>query len=190
MQSISFAVVERTLQREPGTALTDTMRINAKNAMLFALTLISIWRGLPAFGNDGAASVGVGGIQLKREARISMEKERLTVAREKVTVEYEFLNSTDEDITTEVAFPVPPYDETYLDASFHKRLDDFRVWVEERETKYETDVKAMLNGVDYSELLRNMGVDVVSLGHFVFSDKRYDPTHRMSRNCPQRSATS
>jgi hypothetical protein len=151
------------------------MRTHAKNAISLALTLIWIWLGLPAFGNDSAASVAVGGIQLKREARISMEKERLTIAREKVTVEYEFLNSTDEDITTEVAFPVPPYAENYLDASLGKGLDDFRVWVDGLETKYEIDVEAMLNGVDYSGLLQKLGVDVASLGHWTFSDDRNEP---------------
>jgi hypothetical protein len=50
---------------------------------------------MPALGNDSAASVAVGGIQLKREARISMEKERLTISSERVTVEYEFLNMFD-----------------------------------------------------------------------------------------------
>jgi hypothetical protein len=142
------------------------MRLDAKNVPIFALTLISIWSWLPAFGNDSAASVGAGGIQLKREARISMEKERLTISVDKVTVEYEFLNDADQDITTEVAFPVPPYDEHYLDTSFPKGLDDFRVWVDGRETKYQVDAAAMLNGVDYTELLRSMGVDVASLGHF------------------------
>lgn len=151
------------------------MRINARKAILFALTVISTWAGLPAFANDGAASVGVGGIQLKREARISMEKEHLTISGEQVTVEYEFLNDTAEDITTEIAFPVPPYDEHNLDASFHKRLDDFRVWVEGREIKYQTDVKAMLNGVDYASLLQKLGVDVASLGHWDFPDERDAP---------------
>ncbi|PYS56699.1 MAG: hypothetical protein DMF76_24235 [Acidobacteria bacterium] len=75
-------------------------------------------------------------------ATISMEKERLSISEKKVTVEYEFLNNTDKDVTTEIAFPVPPYDETYLDASFNKRIDDFRVWVEGRETKFQTEVKA------------------------------------------------
>ena len=65
----------------------------------FALMLVSSWAMLPAFSNDGAASVAVGGIQLKREARISMEKERLTISREKVAVEYEFLNATDEGLS-------------------------------------------------------------------------------------------
>src|SRR3989440_11113341 len=132
----------------------------------FALMLVSSWAMLPAFSNDGAASVAVGGIQLKREARISMEKERLTISREKVTVEYEFLNPTDEDITTEIAFPVPPYDEKYLNVSVNERLDDFRVWVDGQETKYQTEAKAMLNDVDYTALLRKLGVDVASLGHF------------------------
>jgi hypothetical protein len=151
------------------------MRTNAKIAMLSALTLISIWRAIPALGNDSAASVAVGGIQLNREARISMEKERLPIAREKVTVEYEFLNYTDEDVTTEVAFPAPPYQEHYLDESFGKKLDDFRVWVDGHETKYQTDVRAMVNGVDYSALLQKLGVDVASLGHFGFTDDRNDP---------------
>jgi hypothetical protein len=33
----------------------------------------------------------------------------------------------------------------------------------------------MLNGVDYSELLRKLGVDVASLGHFGFTKDRDDP---------------
>jgi hypothetical protein len=153
----------------------ESMRINSRKAGLFAFTLILTWAELPAFSNDSAASVGVGGIQLKREARVSMEKERLTISREKISVEYEFLNDNDGDITTAIAFPVPPYDKNFLDASFPKGLDDFRVWVDGRETKYQTDVKAMLNGIDYSGLLRKLGVDVASFGHFDFSKDRADP---------------
>jgi hypothetical protein len=42
------------------------------------------------------------------EARISMEKERLTISAAKVTVEYELLNESSRDIATELAFPVAP----------------------------------------------------------------------------------
>jgi hypothetical protein len=41
------------------------------------------------FANDGAASVAAGGIQLRKEARISMERERLSISVRKVIVEYE-----------------------------------------------------------------------------------------------------
>ena len=123
-------------------------------------------------GDDGAASVGLGGIQLVREARISMEKERLTISAQKVSVEFEFLNQADKDLTTEVAFPIPAYDQKYLHASYPKGVDDFQVWVEGREIKYQIEAKAMLNGVDYSATLRKFGVDVASLGHFTDSDPK------------------
>ena len=83
--------------------------------MRFVLALAILLALIPgtASPNDAAASTAAGGIQLRREARISMEKERLFISEKKITVEYEFLNETDQDITTEVAFPVPPYDNDF-----------------------------------------------------------------------------
>jgi hypothetical protein len=45
-------------------------------------------------------------------------------------------------------------------------VEHFRVWVEGREVAYQSEVKAMLKGVDYSARLHQLGIDVVSLGHF------------------------
>ena len=106
-------------------------------------------------GNDGSATATpTGGIRLTREARISMEKERLTIGRDQVAVEYEFLNTTDQDITTEVAFPVPGYDlGSLFSPSFHGDLENWHVWVEGKELKYQTEVKAVVNGVDQAALL-------------------------------------
>jgi Domain of unknown function (DUF4424) len=85
---------------------------------------------VPLHGDDGAASVAAGGIVLRKESRISMEKERLTVGARKVTVEFDFLNESDQDITTEVAFPIPPYDESpALGSERLPNFPDFRVWV-------------------------------------------------------------
>jgi hypothetical protein len=78
-----------------------------------------------ALANDSAASTAAGGIQLRREANISMEKERLTISQDKVKVEYEFLNQTDNDITTEVAFPIPPYTNGVTDAGEPRDLGVF-----------------------------------------------------------------
>ena len=50
-----------------------------------AVTLMLL-SGPLALGNDSAASSAAGGIQLRREANISMEKERLTIGESKVTV--------------------------------------------------------------------------------------------------------
>jgi hypothetical protein len=119
-------------------------------------------------GNDGSATATpTGGIQLTREARISMEKERLTIGSDQVAVEYEFLNTTDQDVTTEVAFPVPGYNlGSLFSPSLHGDLENWHVWVEGKELKYQTEVKALVNGVDQAALLRRLSIDIESFGHF------------------------
>jgi hypothetical protein len=118
-----------------------------------------------SFANDSAASVAAGGVRLTRQAQISMEKERLTISLKKVTVEYEFLNESDQDITTEVAFPVPPFELDLESAGGMRTFNDFHLWVDGRELKYETETKAMLNGKDYSGALHRLGIDIDSFGH-------------------------
>ncbi len=113
--------------------------------------------------NDTAALVAVGGIQFKREPRISMEKERLFISERKVTVDYDFLNESDEDITTEIAFPIPPFDcSGYCGGLI---ISDFHVWVDGMEVRYEREAKAMVNGRDYAEKLKKFGIDIASFGH-------------------------
>jgi hypothetical protein len=132
-------------------------------------------------GNDGSAEANpVGGIRLKREARISMQKERLTIGRDRVTVEYEFLNTSNQDITVEVAFPVPGFGHAFLlSPSFHGDLDGWHVWVEGKELKYQTEVRAVVDpsgvpgspdGMDQAPLLRRMSVDIESFGHLHLED--------------------
>lgn len=108
--------------------------------------------------NDTAAVVAAGGIQFKREPLISMEKERLFISEKKVVVDYDFLNESDKDITTEIAFPIPLFD--YM--GYY--ISDFHVWVNGDELKYAREVKAMLNGRDYSAELSKLGIDIVSFG--------------------------
>ena len=115
-------------------------------------------------GNDSAAEVAAGGIQLRKEARISIEKERLTIQLRKVTVEYEFLNTTNQDITTEVAFPTPPYTHGFDNYYGVYRLSDFRVWVDGREVNYQIEAKANLKGTDYTDYLRSLGIEIHTFG--------------------------
>jgi hypothetical protein len=46
--------------------------------------VILLLAAVPAWANDSAASVASGGIVLRREARITMQKERLTNGKDKV----------------------------------------------------------------------------------------------------------
>jgi hypothetical protein len=143
------------------------------------LVLILVCCATSGSANDSAASTANGGIQLKREARISMEKERLTIGRTKVTVEYEFLNESDQDITTEIAFPIPAYEYEFDDTGGPRTFDDFRIWVEGQEVKYATEIKATVQDRDSTALLHKFGVDVASFGHFSYDDDKlqnYDVT--------------
>ena len=118
------------------------------------------------FGNDGSgAAVPSGGLQLRREARISMEKERLTIGMERVAVEYEFRNTTGQDITTEVLFPLPAEHLNFSPRPLP--ILGWHVWVEGKELPYETEVRATnRDGVDQTDLLRRLSIDIASYGHF------------------------
>jgi hypothetical protein len=131
--------------------------------VLLAAFLLGGWSVL--LGNDAAAEIAAGGIQLRKEARISMEKERLTVSLEKVTVEYEFLNRTDQDIETEVAFPVPPYEYDPVGRGWAHNFADFHLWIDGREADCRLDIRAKLRGRDYTGLLNNLGIDIQTFGN-------------------------
>lgn len=129
--------------------------------------------GAIARANDSAASTAAGGIQLKREARIEMRKEKLTIGVEKVIVEYEFANDTNEDIATDVAFPIPPYKYDYDDTAGSRGFDDFQLWVGEKPVEYAVEYHATVNGKDVTELLAKYKIDINTFGHI--SDKSGDP---------------
>lgn len=122
---------------------------------------------LRAYADDGAASIAAGGIVMEREPRIAMQKEVLRISAEKVSVDYEFRNDTDKSITTEIAFPVPPYSLDWDTFSINSQgFDDFHLTVEQKPTHFDVEIKAMLKGRDVSTVLRKYGIDIATFGHF------------------------
>ena len=101
------------------------------------------------YADDGAASIAAGGIVMEREPRITMQKEVLRISVEKVSVDYEFRNDTDKSITTEIAFPVPPYSLDWDTYSINSQgFDDFHLTVQQKPTHFDVETKAMLKGRD------------------------------------------
>lgn len=129
-----------------------------------------------ACADDGAASIAAGGIVvLTREPRIVMAKEVLHIARDKVIVDYEFRNDTDADISTEVAFPIPPYDlATDEIAPAKQAFDDFRLWVDGKPIRCEVQVRAFVNSKDVTSQLNVAQVDISSFGHATSFDNSPD----------------
>jgi hypothetical protein len=116
--------------------------------------------------NDSAASTAAGGIQLTREPRVSMQKERLFISEDKVRVEYEFANLTTQNIETEVAFPIPDFEFAFDDPGGPRSMDDFKVWVEGKPVAYLTEIKTLAKGRDIAPLLKRYEVDANTFGHF------------------------
>jgi hypothetical protein len=128
--------------------------------------------------DDGALTANpAGGLEWKREPRVSMEKERLTISLAKVTVEFEFLNDSEQDVTAQVGFPIPPYVFEQFGGPTEQRdrpvswdFADFAVWVDDKPLQYQTERRAFVNGVEHTEILEKLGINIGSFG-----DKELDP---------------
>jgi Domain of unknown function (DUF4424) len=130
------------------------------------------------FADDSAASIAAGGLVARRETRIVMAKEVLRISPTKIVVDYDFRNDTDQDVTTEVAFPIPPY--SYRPDSWpisSASFSDFKLFVEGRPTKFWTETKATLNGRDVTGILTNDKVDIASFGHLYETNGTYPQIH-------------
>lgn len=121
--------------------------------------------------DDGAASIAAGGIVvMKRETRITMAKEVLQISSKQVVVDYDFRNDSDEDITTEVAFPIPGYEINEQYKLSKQGFDDFHLWIDGTQATFSTEVRAFLKDKDYSDLLTHYHIDIPSFGHMAGLD--------------------
>lgn len=120
-----------------------------------------------ALADDTAVSIAGGGLIPRRETRIVMAKEVLTLSLDKIVVDYDFRNDTNEDVTTEVAFPVPPYENGFPEIGVaDQAFRSFRLWVDGKPVHYRSQAKATLNGKDVSGVLEANHIDIPTFGHF------------------------
>jgi Domain of unknown function (DUF4424) len=127
----------------------------------------------PARADDGAASLAVGGIQFTRNRAIRMSSEDLYVSPDNVRVRFAFENTTDNDVVTMIAFPLPDIDldrwggrPEYLGKMKGDPLNfvGFRVSVNGRLVRFNTEQRAFLHGKDVTALLKASGVALNQLG--------------------------
>lgn len=77
------------------------MRILLGLAALLALPL-------SAFANDGYSGLSSGGLEFQKSDAVEMKSEELYLSPTKVRVDYVFKNTSNKDVETIVAFPMPP----------------------------------------------------------------------------------
>ncbi len=69
---------------------------------------LSVLVAAPALANDGFGGLSATGLTFSRTDAVVMESEDLFIGLEKISVDYVFRNTTGEDVTGEVIFPLPP----------------------------------------------------------------------------------
>lgn len=144
---------------------------NRQIALFALLTLMP----MNVSADDGAAPIANGGVVMKRENRITMAKEFLAISADRVAVDYDFRNDADQKITTEVAFPIPPYqfDPNGTPAQ-QAGFDDFRLWIDGKPARYNVQVHARLGRRDVTLPLKAEGIDIASFGHSSWSKDGVD----------------
>jgi hypothetical protein len=114
----------------------------------------------PAHANDSTARVGAGGLELVRSDAIRMAEEILEISPTRIRVRYKFLNDSQNDVKTIVAFPMPRFGwnpgEAQLDANVGP-MSSFETRVDGQKVNTRVDTKAFLKGKDISALLRAQG---------------------------------
>lgn len=126
-------------------------------ALLAAFTLAA-----PAAANDTVATMGAGGLVFQRTDGIEMRSEDLYVSAREIRVRYRFFNRTDRDIATLVAFPMPDLPGGIEgDVALEEPLQmPFTTTVNGRRVSTNIEQKAVLNGVDHSDMIRGLGLQL------------------------------
>jgi len=150
---------------------------------LVILTVLSaIAAPVSLLADDSAASIAAGGLVPRRETRIVMAKEVLRISNKKIVVDYDFRNDTDGDVTTEVAFPVPPYNSEVPETlPSGQAFEGFRLWVDGKQMTYQAEIKAVIGDKDVTELLRADHIDIPTFGHYFGRD---DSNHFFRESVP------
>ncbi len=131
-----------------------------------------------AVANDYTAEIANGGLRARQEDRVAIKKERLFISRKKIRVEYEFLNESDRDVVTEVAFPWPRYKFGFAERTFDSSMLRFSVQVDGAIVPHKTQVKAFVAGdKDITEKLIRYDLNVPFFGYFDAKDSTDPELH-------------
>jgi hypothetical protein len=141
-------------------------------ALLFGALALAPAQGI---ANDTNVELATGGLIFTKSQDIEMRSEDLFISMKEIRVQYKFYNHSNRDVVTQVAFPMPdlPYGE---DSPFAIPTDDpdnflgFSTTVNNHPVEALVEQKALLDGVDKTDVLRKLGVPVNAPS----LDQRYD----------------
>ncbi len=117
-----------------------------------------------ASGNDSTAELAAGGLVLTKNSAIEMRSEDLFISPNLVTVHYKFANTSANDVTVTVAFPMPDITTEGIDDMLSIPTKDpqnilgFSTLVDGKPVVAQVEQKVFKNGVDQTAYLRSLGI--------------------------------
>ncbi|MCE7026654.1 DUF4424 domain-containing protein [Jiella avicenniae] len=129
----------------------------------------------PALANDSTANFAAGGLVLAKTDMIEMRREELSIGLDRIRVEYEFVNVTDEPVTTTVAFPLPEIEIDPFAGNVDLPSDDpddpflFETTVDGKPVQMAIDRTAYRDGRNVTERLAKLGVPLAPFGDGVIA---------------------
>jgi hypothetical protein len=132
-----------------------------------AALLLLIYSAVSALANSETLAIAAGGLVARHETRIVVAKEVLLISSDRVLIDYDFRNDTNQDVTAEVAFPVPPYkNEAPQQLGSEQSFQGIQVWVEDKPQALKTEARATLGDDDVTQLLADDQVEIASFGRY------------------------
>jgi len=143
--------------------------MNPKPSPWLALPIVAaaaFFAPAPALAGASAAAIAAGGLIPRQDSRIALAREVVHISDRKVVVEYDLRNDTANDITTDLVFPVPSYQNEWdaMDPAA-QAFRSLKIWADGEPVKYDADAKADLNGIDITKTLEKAHIDVATFGH-------------------------
>jgi hypothetical protein len=122
-----------------------------------------------ARANDSAAELSIGGLQYVRTDDVAMESEDLRISLDRVTVRYQFANTTGKPVTLTVAFPLPDIDlseaeNVALPSTDPVNFVDFETKIDGVPGQFKIDQRAMVGDRDVSALLDQFKLPLLPIG--------------------------
>jgi Domain of unknown function (DUF4424) len=122
-----------------------------------------------ARANDSAAELSIGGLQFVRTNDIAIESEELRISLDRVTVRYQFANSSGKPVTLTVAFPLPDIDlaeadDVVLPSTDPVNFVDFKTRINGVPAEFQIDQRAMVGDKDVSARLHQFKLPLLPIG--------------------------
>src|SRR5258708_13387432 len=122
-----------------------------------------------ARANDSAAELSIGGLQFVRTNDIAMQSEDLRISLDRVTVRYQFANTSAKPVTLAVAFPLPDIDLSVAENAALPSTDpvnfvDFETKIDGVPAKFQIDQRAMVGDKDVTAQLDQFKLPLLPIG--------------------------